>query len=44
MKDILKALITIIVFSSAFILGFHIGEERVKNKYPDFQEDLEGKS
>jgi hypothetical protein len=44
MKDIFKALVTIIVFSSAFILGFHIGEERVKNKYPNFQEDLKGKS
>ncbi len=39
MKDILKGILTLIVFSSAFLLGYYFGEEKVKSKFPNFQEE-----
>jgi hypothetical protein len=42
MKDFFKILFTILVFSSAFIVGLYLGEEKVKSKVPNFQEDKEG--
>jgi len=43
MKDILKALFTLLIFSSAFFVGLYIGGEKVKDKIPNFQEDIEKK-
>jgi len=43
MKDFLKSLFIIVATSAAFLLGLYIGEEKVKGKISDFQEDLEEK-
>ena len=43
MKDLFKSLFIIFATSAAFLLGLYIGEERVKTKISDFQEDLEEK-
>ncbi|MFP4081333.1 MAG: hypothetical protein ACLFVG_01100 [Candidatus Aminicenantes bacterium] len=43
MKDIWRSLLAILVASSAFLLGFYLGGEKIKSKIPDFQEDLEEK-
>ncbi len=39
MKKILKPLFTILIFGSAFFIGYYLGEEKLKTKIPDFQED-----
>ena len=44
MKDFFKVLFTVFIFSSAFLVGLYLGEEKAKAKVPNFQEDLEGKS
>lgn len=41
MKNIFKALITIVIFSSAFLIGFYIGEEKIKGRITNFQADVE---
>ncbi len=43
MKDLVKSLFIIFATSAAFLLGLYIGEEKVKAKIDDFQEDLEKK-
>ncbi len=43
MKDLLKSLFIIAATSAAFLLGLYIGEEKMKAKIEDFQEDLEEK-
>jgi len=40
MKDFFKVLFTIIIFSSAFFVGLYLGEEKVKAKVSDFQDDV----
>lgn len=44
MKNIFKSFLALLVASSAFLIGFYIGEEKTKSKIPNFQEDLEAKS
>jgi hypothetical protein len=41
MKGFLKFLFSLIFFSSAFFLGFHLGKEKEKKKIPIFQDDLD---
>ena len=43
MKDLLKSLFIIIATSAAFLLGLYVGEEKMKAKIDDFQEDVEEK-
>ncbi len=43
MKDLLKSIVFIIATSAAFLIGLYIGEEKVKGKIDDFQEDVEEK-
>jgi hypothetical protein len=43
MKDLLKSLFIIIATSAAFLLGLYVGEEKVKAKIDDFQDDVEEK-
>jgi|Deesub1362A_J573_1020465.scaffolds.fasta_scaffold00101_24 uncharacterized membrane protein (Fun14 family) len=43
MKEVWKSLFTLLAFSSAFILGFYLGQEKVLKKIPEFQEELETK-
>ncbi len=38
-----RSLFVIFVTSAAFLLGLYIGEEKVKAKISNFQEDLEEK-
>jgi len=42
MKGLIKSLIALLFFSSAFFLGFYFGREKEKEKIPKFQDDLEG--
>jgi len=44
MKDFFKVLFTILIFSSAFMVGLYLGEEKVKGKVSNFQEDREEKT
>jgi hypothetical protein len=39
MKSFFKTLLSIILVSSVFIIGFHFGKEKEKRKIPEFQED-----
>jgi len=41
MKDIIKSMLTIAVFSSAFFLGFYLGQEKVISMIPKFQDEQE---
>jgi hypothetical protein len=41
MKDFFKLLLILLAASSAFWIGFYLGGEGVKNKYPDFQKESE---
>lgn len=43
MKDLLKSLFIIFATSAAFLIGLYIGEEKVKAKISDFQDELEEK-
>jgi len=43
MKNIFKSLFAFLVASSAFLIGFYLGEEKIKSKIPNFQEELEDK-
>jgi len=43
MKDLWKSLFTLLAFSSAFVIGFYLGKEKVLKKIPEFQEELETK-
>ena len=43
MKDFLKSLFIIFATSAAFLIGLYLGEEKVKAKIADFQEDSEEK-
>jgi hypothetical protein len=43
MKNILKSLLAILVASSAFLIGFYLGEEKIKSRIPNFQEESEEK-
>jgi len=39
MKGLFRAIFGIIFLFSAFLVGFHFGKERQKEKIPEFQED-----
>lgn len=39
MKGFVKGLFTLLLISFAFVLGFHLGKEKVKDKIPKFQDD-----
>jgi len=39
MKSFFKTLLSVLIISSAFIIGFHLGKEKEKKKIPEFQED-----
>lgn len=41
MNNFFKSLLIFLAASSAFLVGFYLGEEKVKAKIPDFQEELE---
>lgn len=43
MKDFLKTLLVILTTSSAFLIGFFLGEEKIKSKISNFQEDSDEK-
>jgi hypothetical protein len=41
MKNICKSLMALVVTSSAFIIGFYLGKEKIIAKIPQFQADSE---
>jgi hypothetical protein len=41
MRNIFKSVMTLVLASSAFIIGFYLGQEKVVSKIPDFQEETE---
>jgi len=41
--NLIKALVTMALASSAFFIGFYLGQEKIVSRIPDFQEDLEEK-
>jgi len=43
MKNLIKTLVTMALASSAFFIGFYLGQEKIVSRIPDFQEDLEEK-
>jgi len=43
MKNIFKSFFTLMLASSAFLIGFYLGKEKIISKIPDFQEDFEDK-
>jgi hypothetical protein len=40
-KNILKSILTLAIASSAFYIGFYVGQEKIVSKIPDFQQDQE---
>jgi len=43
MKNLIKTLVTMALASSAFFIGFYLGQEKIVSRIPNFQEDLEEK-
>lgn len=43
MKDFFKSLFTVFVVTSAFCVGYFLGEEKVRAEIPNFQEEKEKK-
>ena len=41
MKDFFKTLFTLFVVTSAFVVGYYLGEEKVRTEIPDFQDEKE---
>ena len=41
MKNICKSLMALLVTSSAFVIGFYLGKEKIIAKIPQFQADSE---
>lgn len=41
MKNLLKSIITLALASSAFFIGFYLGQEKIVAKIPDFQDQPE---
>ena len=41
MRDTFKAMIAFLVVASGFFIGFYFGEEKVRSKISNFQEELE---
>ncbi|MFQ6069554.1 MAG: hypothetical protein ACE5LC_03405 [Candidatus Aminicenantales bacterium] len=41
MKDFFKTLFTMFIVASAFLVGYYLGEEKVRSEIPDFQEEKE---
>lgn len=41
MRNVCKVFFTLLVASSAFLIGFYLGQEKVSAKISDFQEEQE---
>jgi hypothetical protein len=41
MKNICKTLVTLFVTTSAFLIGFYLGKEKIIAKIPNFQSETE---
>jgi hypothetical protein len=41
MKDFCKTMFTLFLVSSAFMIGFYLGQEKIVSKIPNFQEESE---
>lgn len=41
MKSLCKSLIALLVTSSAFLIGFYLGKEKIIHKFPNFQAEQE---
>ncbi|MFW6160085.1 MAG: hypothetical protein ACOC57_02970 [Acidobacteriota bacterium] len=41
MKELLKSFFTVLAFSSAFLIGYYLGQEQIVKKIPNFQEEYE---
>ncbi len=41
MKNIFKSFVALLVTSSAFVIGFYMGKEKIIAKIPQFQPDPE---
>ncbi len=39
MKNMLRSLFTLVLASSAFLIGFYLGQEKIVTKIPNFQEE-----
>jgi hypothetical protein len=44
MKSLCKSLVTLALFSTAFYLGFYLGQEKIVSRFPDFQDDQDEKA
>lgn len=44
MKSLCKSLLTLALFSTAFYLGFYLGQEKISSKFPDFQDEQDEKA
>jgi len=41
MSKVMRSIFTILVTSSAFMLGLYLGKEKIRSKISDFQEEPE---
>jgi len=39
MKDVFKSFLTVVLITTAFMVGFQLGKEKEKQKIPKFQDD-----
>lgn len=37
----MKSFFALVLASSSFLIGFYMGQEKVKSQYPEFQEESE---
>lgn len=43
MKNLFKSIFALALVSSAFFIGFYLGQEKIVSKIPKFQDEPEGK-
>ena len=43
MKNVFKSIFTMALVSSAFLIGFYLGQEKIVSMIPKFQEESEDK-
>lgn len=41
MKELFKSFLTVLAFTSAFLIGYRLGQEHIFKKIPNFQEEYE---
>ncbi len=44
MKSLCKSIFALVLASTAFFIGFYLGQEKIVARFPDFQDDKDEKA